>query len=690
MTWTLPLIRLVIKARRDIIEHCLYGVDINEMAVEMAKLSLWLVSMDPLTPFTFLDDKLACRRLPARHHVASSSLEWMHLDPAEGRKLHESVVVLDFMAGVRSLLSDVVEQRRPWSTSPTTRTASQRSARSSTEVRKKTADLSLYADLIVGTALSKGSWLDAAKQANEGPTDKTKQVAKRLLAKDRPDGAFDRHPLHWPLVFPEVFREMNPGFDAIIGNPPFLGGWKIRDSVGDSYKNLIVELIGGNVRGVRGTADLVAYFALRAYALVSGTGQMGLVATNTIAQGDTRTVGLDQIVESGATIRQSVKSEPWPSSSAVLEYAAVWASRVKPGPSAELAADGVVVEGITSSLDPFSRVVGRPYALHGSGIAAFHGWKILGDGFLVDPGRADDLISRDLRNKEVLFPFLNGRDVNSRPDNSASRWAIHFHNWSEDKAKTYVECYDQVRRLVRLERADNKIKSRRERWWLYAEYLRGLVEATAALDRVITITFVSKVVMPVMVPTGQIFSHALAVFATDDTGALALLSSAPHYWWAITRSSTMKGDLRYTLAEVFGTLPLPGITAEMRTVGNRLDTFRREFMLARQAGLTATYNLVHEPKCIDSNIVELRDIHRVIDEAVVSAYGWTDLVNSLDHGFHDTRQGTRYTIGTVVRQEILDRLLELNHARYAAEVKAGLNKPRKKRPTADDGDMALF
>ena len=195
-----------------------------------------------------------------------------------------------------------------------------------------------------------------------------------------------------------------------------------------------------------------------------------------------------------------------------------------------------------------------------------------------------------------------------------------------------------------------------------------------------------------MVPTGQVFAHKLVVFPTDSTAALALLSSAPHYWWAITRSSTMKADLNYSLADAFATFVWPELTNDMRDLGNRLDFFRRDLMLSRQAGLTATYNLVHDLKCADADIAELRDIHRVIDEAVVRAYGWTDLLDSgLDHGFHDTRQGTRYTIGPVVRQEILDRLLELNHARYAAEVKAGLhNKPRKKRPAADSGDMALF
>ena len=114
-------------------------------------------------------------------------------------------------------------------------------------------------------------------------------------------------------------------------------------------------------------------------------------------------------------------------------------------------------------------------------------------------------------------------------------------------------------------------------------------------------------------------------------------------------------------------------------------------MLARQAGLTATYNLVHGQRCTDADIGELREIHRAIDEAVVRAYGWDDLLaGGLDHGFHETRQGVRYTIGPVVRQEILDRLLELNHERYAAEVKAGLHDKRGRKRSAQGGDSTLF
>ena len=124
---------------------------------------------------------------------------------------------------------------------------------------------------------------------------------------------------------------------------------------------------------------------------------------------------------------------------------------------------------------------------------------------------------------------------------------------------------------------------------------------------------------------------------------LALLSSAPHYWWAISKSSTMKVDLNYAPSDVFETLPLQQPTSEMRTLGAELDRFRRELMLARQAGLTATYNLVHDPRCADADIAGLREIHRQIDHVVARTYGWGDL--ELDHGFHMTRQGVRFTVG---------------------------------------------
>ncbi|MEV7226959.1 DNA methyltransferase [Polymorphospora sp. NPDC051019] len=690
---------LVIEARRQIIEHCLYGVDINPMAVEMAKLSLWLVSMDPHRPFTFLDDRL----------VAGDSLlgitnldqlETMHLDPVKGRKLHEGTF-FDWTSGVRELVAEVARDRR--------RIAEVESADGSLDAKRellaaaeaKTARLRLYADLAVGAALANAGRGERA--INAGSVEAAKLVddvaagrmseedarvrATRWLATDHVPGSFDRHPLHWPLTFPEVFNDRN-GFDGVIGNPPFLGGQKLTGTLGTAHREYLVETIG---RGVRGSADLVAYFVLRAHAVLNNRGQTGLIATNTLAQGDTREVGLDQIAAAGTTIRRAIKSRPWPSRSAVLEYCAAWTSRAPVAKQAERVLDDAPVRDISPALDSVSRTSGNPFRLAASGGRSFIGSYVLGMGFTMDPADAIALIEKDSANKDVLFPYLNGQDLNSSPDAAASRWVINFHDWSEARAQEYADCYGQVVRLVKPERSTNNDKRRREIWWRFTRPAPELYQAIAGLGRVVVIARVSKTVMPVMVPTGQVISEAVVVFATDDTAMLGLLSSAPHYWWAVSRASTLETRVRYTPSDVFETLALPELTAELRELGDRLDTYRRDLMLARQAGLTATYNLVHNPSCQDDDIAELRRIHVAIDEAVCRAYGWDDLLaHGLDHDFHDLGRETRYTVGAYARREMVDLLLELNHERYAAEVAAGLHDRKKSARKAAQPEGTLF
>ncbi|MFB7055957.1 Eco57I restriction-modification methylase domain-containing protein [Streptomyces vinaceus] len=691
---------VMVEARRQIIEHCLYGVDINPMAVEMAKLSLWLVSMDRDRPFTFLDDRLVAGD-SLLGITSVEQLEAMHLDPVRGRRIHGDGI--DFTGGVRRVIAEVAEERRKLAGIPGTGLEELEQKRAMlASVREKTRQASVFADLVVGAALAGAGRAEkdqdqlsfaavtAAHAVSDAGDDeeltaaelqRAETLAREWLATGKPVGAFEREPVHLPLVFPEVWEERG-GFDAVVGNPPFLGGQKLTGAMGEVYREYLVADLG---RGARGSADLVAYFLLRAHQLLNGDGQTGLIATNTLAQGDSREVGLDQLLTDGVQIRKSIKSAPWPSRSAVLEYCAVWTSC---GPMSEglRLADGVRVKGITSSLDAISRVSGTPYRLLQSQGLAFQGSIILGMGFTLEPGAARELIGRDDRYGEVLFPYLNGQDVNSRPDSSASRWVINFRDWSEARAAEYPEAYDQVRRLVRPERATNKRAVRRDRWWQHAEQSKGLYEAIKGLDRVLVITLVSKVVMPVMVNAGQVFANVLGVFATEDPAMLALLSSAPHYWWAVNRASTMKGDLRYTPSDVLDTLPRPALSSSLRDIGSHFDLRRREVLLER-GGLTATYNCVHDDACVDLDIVELREIHRAIDEEVARAYGWEDLLSQpggLDHGFHDTRQGSRYTVGPVVRQEILDRLLEENQRRYAAEVAAGLHdkKGAKKKAAA--------
>lgn len=686
---------VVIKARRLVIENCIYGVDINEMAVEMAKLSLWLFSMDRERPFAFLDDRLVVGD-SLLGITSVEQLDWMHWSPTAGRALHGNAL-LDFTRGTRMVLREAAARRRElFDITSESLDAIGKKREILKDIRSLTIHLIAYANLLSGAAMAKGRWLEAAQLANEAATVRaTVQVDEKAtcwLSVDRPDGTFDRMPLHWPLVFADIFGNTSPGFHAIVGNPPFLGGTKITRPLGVAYREYLVNYIADGVRA-GGRCDLVAYFLLRAHALLNEGGQTGLIATNTLAQGDTREVGLDRIVTAGTEIRRAVKSKPWPSKSAVLEYAAVWTSRAPISAAGERIADGVAVRGIGPSLEPVSRVLKKPERLAVNAGIAFEGSKLDGIGFTMEPIRAADLIFRDPRNKEVLFPYLNGQDVNSRPDCSASRWVINFHDWSMERSSSYIEPFAKVVKDVKPQRDMDNRKAHRDHWWLYAEKRPGMVAAITGLNKLIVITKVSKVVMPVIVATGQVFAHKLGVFATDDTAMLAILSSAPHYCWAISRSSTMKADLNYSPSDVFETLPLPNMVTEMRTLGDYLDTFRRQLMLSRRAGLTATYNLVHDPANDDPDIAELRDIHRQIDEATVRAYGWTDLADSLGHGFHSTRQGTRYTIAPGPRQEVLDRLLELNHARHAAEVKPGIHvtKPSRKRPPGGaSSDSPLF
>lgn len=701
---------VVVEARRQIIEHCLYGVDINPMAVEMAKLSLWLVSMDPERPFTFLDDRLVCGDSLLGVH-SMEQLQSVHMKPQGQTDVlaEQTRELVDQLTRERLAITAIKGVDLP---------ALQRKRERLEEVNRHSRRLRLVGDLIAGAALAtcasgrvpwyeeeggertrdlfpQAAWVVQQIVADGVADDshvvrEARATADEWLAVELPEGALERRPVHWPLVFPEVFTRRG-GFDAIVGNPPFLGGRKLTGVLGEAYREYMVEYLA---HGKRGSADIVAYFALRANGMLNAYGQTGLVATNTLAQGDTREVGLDQLKNNGTRIRRATKSSPWPSSSAALEYCAVWTSRRAMENLAHAVLDGLVVSnGISTSLNPATRESSWVEMLQQNHARAFQGFLVLViDGFSITGEVAQSWIKEDPKYAEILAPLLNGQDLNSDPEHCSSRWAINFHDWSEDRARQYPKAYAKLLSDVKPECEKKDPKSYAglmDRWWQYWRIRGDMVKELEPLERCIVITLVSKVVMPVMVPTRQVFTHQLGVFASDDFALFALLSGAPHYWWAIDRASTMKGDLRYTPTDVFETLVRPPLTPRLRSAGTRLDTYRRDLMLARNMGLTATYNLVHDPKCQDKEIVELRSIHEEIDKAIVEAYGWHDLLDnsaqtlpadptyetfSLDHGFHETDQGIRYTIGLLARTEIIDRLRQLNHQAYADEVHLGLHK----------------
>ena len=166
------------------------------------------------------------------------------------------------------------------------------------------------------------------------------------------------------------------------------------------------------------------------------------------------------------------------------------------------------------------------------------------------------------------------------------------------------------------------------------------------------------------VPTGWIYSEQVVIFAFDDNFHFALLQSNIHEAWLRKRASTMRTDIRYTPSDCFETFPFPQDPApedwgRAERVGSEYHEIRRQTMLARDLGLTKTYNLFHNPACQDDDIVRLRELHAEMDRAILACYGWHDL--DPGHGFHQNERGqTRFTEWPAARREILGRLLDLN------------------------------
>lgn len=676
-------------ARRLVTDRCLYGVDRDDMAVEMAKMSMWLVTLAKNRPFEFLDH--AVRRGDSLLGITDlDQLLHLHLDPVQGRKIAGHVTFFENTAGVMSSeVKEALEYRHELERMPVRDVHdAENKAALLAKADGHTEALKLIADGVVAAGLARGrsaieyenalatvrGFTRGVLNGREVAKNGLRAQAEEWLQAGRPEGTPERECFHWPLEFPEVMD--HGGFSAVVGNPPFQGGQKITGAQGTDYRDHLVRWVAG---GRRGSADLVAYFFLRA-ASVAPSGRTGLIATNTIGQGDSREVGLDQLTEAGWSIVRAVKSIPWPGE-ATLEVAKVWLGQR--GEKEPAVLDEVTVRAITPALDAASRVTGTPHRLAANAGMAFQGSIVLGLGFTMTPDEAQELIARDPRNAEVLFPYLNGEDLNSRPDSSASRWVINFRDWPLERAEQYPDCIDRVRRLVKPERDQNNDKGAREFWWRFLRPRPELQQAIRTLDRVLAIARVSNLALPALLPARQVTSEQVVVFATESESDLALVSSTPHHCWAIQRASTIGAGagIRYTPSDVFDTLARPESTERMRAAGERLDSYRRELMLDRNEGLTKTYNRVHNPGEHAADIAELRAIHVEIDHAVAEAYDWRDL--TLDHDFHETRQGIRYAVGPTVRQEILDRLLELNFARFEEEEKRGLHhkgKPARGKP----------
>ncbi|MEQ9355516.1 Eco57I restriction-modification methylase domain-containing protein [Coleofasciculus chthonoplastes] len=419
--------RLIV-AKRIVAERCLYGVDKNPLAVEMAKLSLWLETLQKSKPFTFLDHALKC----------GDSLVGVSLAQLRCWNLDTSSKILQLDVGSDRILREVEEAialRLQIEAKPvTTSHDQQEKAFLLTQANARIKDLRDRANQLIYSYFAQGT-----KSEQEALRQRLLWVAKGEADVSERDRAVlpreeELRPFHWELEFPEVFSltpalsltltpalslrerelelelelelererelESERGFHALIGNPPFMGGQKITGALSTEYRDFLVEWIAN---GKRGSADICAYFFLRGQKLLRQDGGLGLLATNTIAQGDTREVGLDQLVAQGCIIPRAVPSRKWPGT-ASIEVAHVW---LRQGNwQSKFILDEKPVEGITSFLTIPGKAVGKPHRLAANQDKSFIGSYVLGMGFILTPEEAQALIEKDTRNQDVLFPYL--------------------------------------------------------------------------------------------------------------------------------------------------------------------------------------------------------------------------------------------------------------------------------------------
>ena len=686
-----------IVARRLVAERCLYGVDLNPLAVELAKLSLWLTTLAKGRPFGFLDHNLRQGdSLLGIHRL--DQLTRLTMNPSGQGQMRL------FGQTIERAVREAVELRQRLRETPIRDIRDvEVMAHLDADARQRLEVPELIADAFIGEMFAAGgtgaalenalaSLAVQAGRAIDGDQETQAAMRRRAaaaLATDLPVGKPPRRPFHWPLEFPEVFADGKDGFDAMVGNPPFGGGRLIGRRLGLVYQEYL-KLVRN---GVVGSPDLCVYFYLRAFALLGSKGCFGLLATKSIAETGSRVVCLDQIIGMGGIIYRAQSRMPWPGNAAVV-VSIVWVTRSAWRGRKVL--DDRDVSAITGALEGDFEIA-RPKRLK-----ALKGWfsqgqDIMGRGFELTAEERAEILAADPKCADVIFPLFNGQDLNTMPRLEPYRWVIYFRDWPEDRARLYGPAFRRAEALVKPYRDSLTGQIHQDCFWKFWDLRPQLV---AELDRRRTIlasAITSKYLSFRYVPTNVIMNKATKLYFFDAWRHFACLQSSIHAVWAYWTCGMMGlSTLKYSTTEALETWPMPALdgNGELDDLGERYHAHRESLMADKAIGLTELYNRFHDPSDADARIGVgvMRELHREMDIAVARAYGWDDL--DLEHGFHEVpylpeNDRVRFTISERARLEVLRRLSELNRQRYEEEVARGLHgskatesatrKPRTRR-----------
>ena len=661
-------------AKRLVAQRCLYGVDKNSMAIDLARLSLWLATLSRDHEFTFVDHSL--RHGDSLVGLTREQIEGFHWKAGEQvfQPGVEAIQMRERLAKVNKLRQEI---RRLGD-----QASEQYLLALLNKVQSELCDIRAMGDLIL-TAFFNGTTNTARER--------DRRVYAELIAKKydahadifETDAQLDVDTFHWGIEFPEVFDRNNPGFDAIVGNPPFAGKNTIAAANVAGYLIWLQEVHPES----HGNSDLVAHFFRRAFNLIRVGGIIGLIATNTIGQGDTRSTGLRWICKNGGTIYCAKRRISWPGEAAVV-VSVIHINKGTINNGKRL--DGHAVDEITAFL---VRNGGHddPARLAVNAGKSFQGSIVLGMGFTFDDTDAKgvatpiaemhELIDKDPSNRSVIFPYIGGEELNEHPRHEYHRWVIDFADRSESACRSnWPDLMQIVESQVKPQRDRQKRKALREKWWQYAEKRPGLVSAISGLDRVlVTNCQATPHHAFAFLPAGAVYANSLEVFPMDTYSAFCGLQARPHEIWAWFFSSSLEDRLRYNPSDCFDTFPFPDqweSNPNLGSIGEAYYQFRAGLMVRNNEGMTKTYNRFHDPDEHNPDILRLRELHAQMDRVMLDAYGWTDVPTDcqflLDYEIDEEeyrrkKKPWRYRWPDEVHDDVLARLLALNGERTRLE-----------------------
>lgn len=647
-------------ARRLVAQRCLYGVDRNAMAADLAKLSLWLATLAKDHEFTFLDHAI-------RHGDALVGLSLEQIEALDWQPGHERPFDSEF---VRAVIDSAAKAR------DVIRVSAEGASTAELQQALQVVEQGVEELRLVGNALVAAFFAADKPAARKRERQRVISLIRecdraRLLSEYFASVGNVPEAFHWPIEFPEVFERENPGFDAIVGNPPYAG----KNTIAAGNHPEYIPWLQTTHEGAHGNADLVAHFFRRAFGLLRQRGTVGFVATNTICQGDTRVTGLRWLRHHEGVIYNVTQRFRWPGEDAAPFVRAIHISKGHYNGPMELSGRPVTI--ITAFL--FDRGGDdNPARLAANAEISFQGSIPLGMGFTFDDqdrkgvasplAKMETLIASGPGNAERIKPYIIGKDVLSNATQCHRRYVIDFGELSlEEAAAGWADLLAIVREKVKPQRDRDKRDVRRERWWRFAERSATLYKTIAGQERVLVTPQTSKHFVFTFLPNGMVYDQTLYVFSLQSFAAFGVLQSLVHETWSANIGGLSRGDTpRYMPSDVFETFPFPERWNDdaLENVSEVCYKYRAKLMIELENGLTSVYNRLHDPLEHSPGIIALREFHANLDRAVLDAYGWSDIpetrVFECESENSDDERTMRFRWPAETRDEVVTRLLALN------------------------------